>query len=152
MTTNTDIISREIVDAAYHLHKDLGPGMLESVYEGLLEELLRRRGLRVQRQVRITFVYEGIRLDRAFRVDLLVNKSVVIEVKARERVHPAHRRQLFTYLRVLGLEVGLLLNFGGSTMKEGIRRVVNGYKPTAQTGLRIEQLPAPSPIPDLVRF
>lgn len=139
MTTNTDIITAEIVDASYHLHRDLGPGMLESVYERLLAHLARKRALKVERQVPVTVRYAGLTLPGAFRVDLLVNGCVAVEVKAVERSLPVHRRQLYTYLRVLGLEVGLLLNFGAATMKDGIQRVVNGYQPTSKSRLRIDR-------------
>lgn len=138
METNTDVITAEIVDAAYHIHRGLGPGLLESVYERLLAKELVRRGFRVERQKAVTFQYDGLTFDGALTVDLLVNDRVVVEVKAVERTIPVHRRQTFTYLRLLGLQVALLLNFGASTMKQGTHRIVNGYQATPRSKLRIE--------------
>ena len=138
MIENTDIITAEIVDAAYQLHTGLGPGLLESVYERVLARDLARRGLHVERQVTIAFEYDGLLFDGGLTVGLLVNRCVVVEIKAVERTHPVHARQTFTYVRLLGLQVGLLLNFGAATMKEGIRRIVHGYRPSPQTRIRIE--------------
>lgn len=138
MTTNTDIITAEIVDAAYHLHRGLGPGLLESVYERLLAKALARRGLKVERQRTVSFEYDGLAFEGGLTLDLLVNERVVVEVKAVERLHPVHSRQTYTYLRLMELEVALLLNFGAATMKEGTRRIVNGYRPTAHSRLSIE--------------
>jgi GxxExxY protein len=137
MVTNTDIITAEIVDAAYHLHKGLGPGLLESVYERLLAKELVRRGLQVERQRAVPFEYDGLRFDGELKVDLLVNDRVVVELKAVEQIQPVHLRQTFTYLRLLNLEVALLLNFGAPLMKDGIRRIVHNYRPTQQSRLRI---------------
>ena len=122
-------ITAEIVDAAYGIHTRIGPGLLESVYETLLARVLEQRGLRVERQRAVSFEYDGIRFDEGFRVDLLVDGRVVVELKSVERLAPVHPKQLLTYLRLLDLRVGLLLNFGAPTMKEGIRRVVNDYRP-----------------------
>lgn len=138
MTTNTDLITAEIVDAAYHLHRALGPGLLESAYERPLAKDLDRRGLMVERQRPVTIEYDGIVLQNAFVVDLLINGVAVVELKAVEKVHPIHRRQTFTYLRLLGLQVGLLLNFGAPLMKDGIHRIVNGYEPTSHSRIGIE--------------
>ena len=139
MEKNTDIITAEIVDAAYRLHKELGPGLLESVYERLLAQELERRGLHVERQKPVAFEHDGLRFEGKLVVDLLVNECVVVEVKATETTLPVHRRQTYTYLRLLDLRVGLLLNFGAATMKSGIRRIVNGYRPSPQSRLRIHQ-------------
>ncbi len=133
----TDVITAEIVDAAYWLHRGLGPGLLESVYERLLAKDLARRGLRVERQRPVTFEYDGLRFDGALTVDLLINEIVVVEVKAVEHLLPVHRRQTFTYLRLMDLQVALLLNFGAPTMKEGISRIVNGYVPDSGSRLRV---------------
>ena len=92
----------------------------------------------MERQVTIAFEYDGLLFDGGLTVDLLVNRCVVVEIKAVERTHPVHARQTFTYVRLLGLQVGLLLNFGAATMKEGIRRIVHGYRPSPQTRIRIE--------------
>lgn len=136
METNTDVITAEIVDAAYLLHRGLGPGLLESVYETLLAQDLARRSLNVERQRAVRVEYDGLVFDGALTVDLLVNRCVVVELKAVERVLPVHRRQTFTYIRLLDLRVGLLLNFGADLMKDGIFRIVNGYEPSHHSRLR----------------
>ena len=125
----TDEITGLVVDCAVKIHMDLGPGLLESVYESVLEKQLVRRGLRVQRQLPVTFEYDGIRFNNSLVVDLLVNEKVVIELKAYEKLDGVHFRQLMTYLRLMNLPVGLLLNFGAATMKAGLHRVVNNYVP-----------------------
>jgi iron complex transport system substrate-binding protein len=122
-------ITGEIVDAAYGIHTRIGPGLLESVYEALLENVLTQRGFTVARQVSVPFEFDGLRFDEGFRVDLLVDDRVVIELKSVERAAPVHSKQLLTYLRLLNLRVGLLINFGAPTLKEGIRRVVNAHVP-----------------------
>ena len=137
-----DEITREIVDCAYHLHLRLGPGLLESVYEMVLGRMLERRGLQVRRQVPVTFEFDGMRFEDGFRADLLVEDRVVVELKSLEKLTPIHGKQLLTYLRLMELDVGLLINFGAATMKEGLRRVVNGHEPSQGRGLRINQ---PSP-------
>ena len=126
---DTNAITGEIVDAAYGIHRRLGPGLLESVYETLLENVLLQRGFAVVRQRPVPFEFDGLRFDEGFRVDLLVDDRVVIELKSVEKAAPVHSKQLLTYLRLLNLRVGLLINFGAPTMKEGIRRVVNAYVP-----------------------
>jgi GxxExxY protein len=126
---DTNAITGEIVDAAYGIHRRLGPGLLESVYETLLENVLLQRGFTVVRQKPVPFEFDGLRFDEGFRVDLLVDDRVVIELKSVEKAAPVHLKQLLTYLRLLNLRVGLLINFGAPTLKEGIRRVVNDYEP-----------------------
>jgi iron complex transport system substrate-binding protein len=126
---DTNAITGEIVDAAYGIHRRIGPGLLESVYESLLEKILSERGLGVERQRAVPFEFDGLRLDEGFRVDLLIEKRVVVELKSVERVAPVHAKQVLTYLRLMNLQVGLLINFGAPTLKEGIRRVVNAYVP-----------------------
>ena len=125
MTDIEDVVSTAI-DCGFHLHKDLGPGVLESVYEALLAERLRRRGLLVERQRPLPIVFDGIALPEGFRVDLLVDGQLIIEVKSVERLAPLHSKQLLTYLRLANQPVGLLMNFGAETFKEGLRRIVNG--------------------------
>jgi GxxExxY protein len=125
---NLDEITAEIVDAAVRLHKHLGPGLLESVYERLLAQDLERRGLRVERQHLVSFEYDGLRFEDGLRVDLLVGGQVVVEIKSAAQLAPVHWRQVLTYLRVLDLRVGLLINFGDITLKNGLRRVVNNYQ------------------------
>ena len=126
---DANVITGEIVDAAYGIHTRLGPGLLESVYETLLENALTQRGFTVARQVPVPFEFDGLRFDEGFRVDLLVEDRVVVELKSVERAAPVHSKQLLTYLRLLNLRVGLLINFGAPTLKEGVRRVVNAYVP-----------------------
>ena len=125
----TNAITGEIVDAAYGIHRRLGPGLLESVYEALLARILTERGLAVERQKPVPFEFEGLRLDEGFRVDLLVEERVVVELKSAERTNPVHAKQVLTYLRLMNLPVGLLINFGAPTLKEGLKRVINGYEP-----------------------
>ncbi len=134
-----DDITGAIVDSAVKIHKELGPGLLESVYEVVLARVLERRGFRVQRQKPICFEYDGMAFEDAFRVDLLVEEQVVVELKSVERFAAVHGKQLFTYLRLMNLHVGLLINFGGATLKEGLHRVVNGLSPSASPRLRVNQ-------------
>lgn len=119
-------IGTVIVDCAVQLHQDLGPGLLESVYEVTLARKLEKRGLRVERQVAITIEYEGQKFDEGFRADMIIEGKVIVELKSVETVHPAHKKQLLTYLRLTGMKLGYLLNFGSALMKEGIRRTVHG--------------------------
>jgi iron complex transport system substrate-binding protein len=116
-----------IVDAAFKLHVGLGPGLLESVYQSILARDLARRGLHVDTERFISFEYDGMSFDSGLRVDMLVESSVVVELKSVEQLSPVHPKQLLTYLRLLRLPVGLLINFGTARLKEGIRRVANGY-------------------------
>ncbi|MDF5708610.1 MAG: GxxExxY protein [Nostoc sp. S4] len=118
-------ISGAVVDAAYMVHTSLGPGLLESVYETVMDFELRRRKLRVQRQVVIPVVYEGVVLEEGFRADLIVEDKVIVELKSVESLHPVHKKQLITYLRLADKRVGLLINFNVSLIKDGISRVVN---------------------------
>ena len=119
-------IGTAIVDCAVHLHQDLGPGLLETVYEVTLARKLEKRGLSVERQVAIAIEYEGQRFDEGFRADLIVARKVIVELKSVEKVHPAHKKQLLTYLRLTGMKLGYLLNFGDVLMKDGITRIING--------------------------
>ncbi len=123
MTEND--IAHEIVDAAIAIHKELGPGLLESVYEVVLAKELESRGLRVERQVPVSISYRGITFEEAFRADLIVEGKVIVELKSVQQLNNAHRKQLLTYLRLTKKRLGLLLNFGGALMKDGIVRVVN---------------------------
>ena len=134
-----DDITGEIIDAAIQIHRDPGPGLLESLYEGLLAVELRRRGLHVDRQRLIRFSYNGIDVEDAFRADLVVQECVIVEVKSVEIMARVHPKQLLTYLRLTNMRVGLLLNFGAEVMKEGIRRVVNDYEPPASSPLRVNR-------------
>jgi GxxExxY protein len=124
MTENE--IGSMVVDAAIAVHRGLGPGLLESVYEVSLAHELRSRGLAVERQVPIAIEYDGTRFDEGFRADIVVERKVILELKSVERASAAHRKQIQTYLRLSGCRLGFLLNFGESLMKEGITRAVNG--------------------------
>jgi GxxExxY protein len=124
MTENE--IGRLVVDAAIGVHRELGPGLLESVYEVILAHQLRQRGLRAERQVPIPIEYQGVKFDEAFRADILVDGKVVLELKSVEQVTRVHKKQLQTYLRLAGFRLGFLLNFGEDLMKKGITRAVNG--------------------------
>jgi GxxExxY protein len=123
MTENE--IAKEIVDAAYRIHTNLGPGLLESAYEKVLVYELRKRGLRVDTQQLIPIVYEDLHLEEGFRADMIVENRVIVELKSVETVHPVHKKQLLTYLRLANKRLGLLINFGTFLIKDGISRVVN---------------------------
>jgi GxxExxY protein len=130
-----DSVARQIVDTAFRLHRDIGPGLLESAYETLLSAKLTAIGFSVERQVSIDAVVDDIHLASAFRLDLLVNRSVVIEVKSVEKTLPIHAKQLQTYLRLGGFPLGFVINFGTALFKDGIRRLINS-----------DALLAPSPL------
>ena len=123
---NENEIAKEIVDAAYHVHRKLGPGLLESVYETVLAFKLEKRGLKVERQVPVSIVYEGIKFDEGFRADLIVENKVIVELKSVETIIPVHKKQLLTYLRLADKRLGLLINFGSELIRDGISRIVNG--------------------------
>lgn len=123
MTENE--IATIVVDAALKIHKVLGPGLFESVYEATLEFELKERGLRVVHQVGLPVHYEGVRLELGFRVDLIVDHKVLVEIKSVEALAPVHKMQLLTYLRLMDLRLGLLINFNVALIKDGIHRVVN---------------------------
>jgi len=124
MTENE--IAKIVVDSAFQIHKRLGPGLLESVYEIVLAHVLKKRGLKVERQVPVAIVFEGIRFDEGFRADLIIGDKVIVELKSVEKVMPVHKKQLLTYLRLAGKRLGLLINFGSELIRDGISRVVNG--------------------------
>jgi iron complex transport system substrate-binding protein len=134
-----DDITGAIVDEAVKIHRELGPGLLESVYEAVLARALERRGLHVERQKMIRFEYDGMIFDEGFRTDLVVDDRVVVELKSVEKLAPVHSKQLLTYLRLMNLPVGLLINFGGATLKEGLHRIVNNLQPSASSRLRVNQ-------------
>lgn len=119
-------VAKIIVDAAYHIHSEFGPGLLESVYETILAEELSLRGLSVRTQQPLPVVYKGKKLDDGFRVDLIVNDLVIIEIKSVESLADVHFKQVLTYLRLSGKRLGLLINFNEALIKDGIRRIVNG--------------------------
>ena len=125
-----DEITAIVVDECIAIHRQLGPGLFENIYETVLAGRLEARGLKVARQVSVPLVFDGHRFDAAFRIDILVEDRLILEIKATEMVSKAHGKQLLTYLRLFKQPVGLLLNFSQATMKDGIRRVVNDYKPS----------------------
>ena len=148
---NAEELSAIVVDAAYHLHKDLGPGLLESVYEAVLARMLEQRGLKVERQKVVAFDFHGMHFDEGLRVDLLINNCLVVELKSVETFAPVHSKQLLTYLRLLNLPLGLLINFGAATFKEGIKRVVNNHVDFASSRLRVNQTNTNSPTGESLR-
>lgn len=119
-------LARVAIDCGLRIHKDLGPGLLESAYEALLAERLSRSGCLVERQKLLPMEFDGLILADGYRVDLLVDGKLIIEVKSVERLAPVHSKQLLTYIRLARQPVGLLMNFGGETFREGLRRVVDG--------------------------
>lgn len=120
-------IARTVIDCGYHLHRDLGPGLLESAYEVLLAKIVEQRGLSVRRQVTVPLQYQGVVVDNAFKIDVLVEDLLVVELKSTERNAPVHAKQVLTYLRLMDLPLGLLMNFGQATYKDGLQRVANNY-------------------------
>jgi GxxExxY protein len=121
------------IDCGYRIHHDLGPGLLESVYETLLAGKLARAGVAVERQRSIDIEYDGIRIRDGFRADLYLDRRLIVEVKSTERLATVHSRQVLTYLRLLDMPLGLLMNFGGETFREGLRRVVNDRPSAVKT-------------------
>lgn len=127
------------VDCGLDIHRNLGPGLLESVYEAVLEASLIRRGAAVQRQKLIDIEYEGMLLREGFRADLLVEGTLIIEVKSVERFAPVHGKQLLTYLRLTKQPLGLLMNFGAPTFREGLKRIVNNHSDLGSSPLRVNR-------------
>ena len=125
MTENE--ISGDVLDAAIKIHRTFGPGLLESVYESLLTIELEKRGHKVVRQKWISFEHEGVRLENAFRLDLLVDDKIIVELKSTEQMNPVFMKQVKTYLVIMKLHLGLVVNFGMETLRDGFSRVVNGY-------------------------
>ena len=123
MTENE--IAKIVVDVAYHIHRRLGPGLLESVYEVILAYSLSGRELNVERQVSVPIVFDGMKFDEGFRADLIVEDKVIVELKSVEKIAPVHKKQLLTYLRLADKRLGLLINFGAALIKDGIFRVAN---------------------------
>ena len=128
MTENE--IAKQLLDAAFVVHTKLGPGLLESVYEVVLAYELKKRGLSAERQKPMPILYDNIRFDEAFRSDLVLNGKVIAELKSVEALLPVHAKQLLTQLRLSGLKLGLLINFGEAHLKNGIKRVINGQLDT----------------------
>ncbi|MDR2982140.1 MAG: GxxExxY protein [Puniceicoccales bacterium] len=132
-------IARIVVDCSYQLHIELGPGLLESVYEKVLAKMLVDRGLIVRQQIPVPISVMGMNFDEGFRADILVNDILLLELKSVENLAPVHAKQLLTYLRLMKLPLGLLINFGAATFKEGIKRIVNGPQTFASSCLRVNQ-------------
>ena len=141
MNIDKEVISQAVVDCAYQLHHDLGPGLLEVVYEVVLAKLIRERGYQVERQKPVSIRYEGLLFEEGFRADLIVEGVVLVELKSVETLAPVHAKQVLTYIRLLNLPVGLLINFGSATFKDGVKRIVQGSQSFAYSRLRVNQVP-----------
>lgn len=127
MTRDIEELARISIDCGFKLHQSLGPGLLESVYEACLAHSIEKRGLRVERQKSVPIHYDDIVLPEGFRIDLLVEGQLLIELKSTEAFASVHAKQVITYLRLMDLRLGLLMNFGAATFKEGLRRLVNNH-------------------------
>ena len=123
---NENEISKIIIDCAIKIHKKLGPGLLESVYEKILSYELKKKNLKVKQQVSIPIEYENITFKEGFRADIIINNKVIIEVKSVKALDPVHHKQVLTYLKLADKKLGLLLNFNDELMKNGIKRIING--------------------------
>lgn len=132
-------LARLTIDCGLKIHKDLGPGLLESVYEAVLASSLVKLGVQADRQVPIGIEYDGLAFAEGFRADLVVDDRLIVEVKSVDRLMPVHGKQVLTYLRLTGRPLGVLLNFGGATFREGIRRIVNNHTEGAPSRLRVNQ-------------
>ena len=122
---NENEISKILVDCCFKVHNELGPGLLESVYEEVLSYEIIKRGLNLERQKGIPVVYDNLRMELGFRADIIVENRVIIELKSIEAIAPVHSKQLLTYLRLTGFKLGLLVNFNEALIKDGIKRIVN---------------------------
>jgi GxxExxY protein len=122
---NMNAVTEQIIGAAIEVHRALGPGLLESAYESCLAHELIERGLRVERQKEVPVHYKGVRVDCGYRLDLLVECLVIVELKAASRIEPIHEAQLLSYLKLTGCQVGLVINFNVRQLKSGIRRFIN---------------------------
>jgi GxxExxY protein len=134
-------LSAIVVDCAYRLHVEAGPGLLESVYEVVLAKMLSEQGVEVKRQVPVPIRLMGLNFDEGFRADLLVENQLLVELKSVENLAPVHSKQVLTYLRLLKLPLGLLINFGAPTFKDGCKRIVNGPQSFMTSRLRVNQSP-----------
>lgn len=132
-------MARIVVDCGFRLHKELGSGLYESVYEVVLQKMLENEGLSVKRQLAVPIEVFGLSFDEGFRADLIVEDTSLVELKSVSQLAPVHAKQVLTYLRLLNLPLGLLINFGAATFKEGIQRIVNGSQNFTHSTLRINQ-------------
>ena len=119
-------LSGVIVDCCFQIHKGLGPGIFESVYENILAYELKKAGLRIKRQHPIPVIWDGVKMDQGFRADIIVENKVIIEIKSVEYIAAVHKKQLLTYLKLTDLKLGLLVNFNEALIKDGIYRIANG--------------------------
>lgn len=133
-----DALSNLVIGTAILVHKELGPGLLESAYETCLAYELAGRGVRFERQKPLPIQYKGVRLDCGYRLDLVVEKQIILEIKAVDQLAPLHEAQMLTYLRMSGCKVGLIMNFNVALFKDGLKRIVNGYVPSRASRLRGE--------------
>ena len=138
---NIEELSAIVVDCAYKLHIEAGPGLLETVYKVVLAKMLEKRGLTVKRQMPIPINLMGLTFDEGFRADIIVEGTLLLELKSVENIAPVHSKQVLTYLKLLNLPLGLLINFGAATIKEGIKRISNNHQNFASSRLRVNQRP-----------
>jgi iron complex transport system substrate-binding protein len=138
-SASAEELSAIVVDTAFRIHRDIGPGLLASVYQKVLAAVLRQQGLIVETEIPVTFQYDGMTFTEDLRLDMLVNGTLIIELKSVETIAPVHTKQLLTYLRLKKLPLGLLINFGAVLFKDGCRRVVNNHTETASSKLKINQ-------------
>jgi GxxExxY protein len=139
MNKSVEEIAAIAVDCGLQIHKDLGPGLLESAYETVLAHLLIKRGLEVKTQMIVPIIYDGIKIDQGFRADIIVEAKLLVELKSVERLMPVHGKQVLTYLRFMNLPIGLLMNFSSETFREGLKRIVNNHDQTQSSSLKIHQ-------------
>ena len=132
-------LARLAIDCGLKIHRELGPGLLESVYEAVLAREIGNRGVKVDRQVPVAIEYDGLAFAEGFRADLLIDDNLIVEVKSADRIQPVHGKQLLTYLRLTQQPLGLLMNFGAETFREGLKRVVNRHDDFASSRLRVHQ-------------
>ena len=137
---NVEELSAIVVDCGYRLHVETGPGLLESVYEVVLARMLEECGLHVRRQVPVPIHLMGLKFDEGFRADIIVEDTLLIELKSQETLAPVHLKQVLTYLRLLNFPVGLLINFGATTFKQGVKRIANNHQNFAASRLRVNQI------------
>jgi iron complex transport system substrate-binding protein len=139
MQRDVEQLCELVVDISFKLHRDLGPGMLESAYEMILAQKLVSFGVEVDRQRSINISYDDLSIENAFRIDLLVDQKLIVEIKSLETIAPVHAKQVLTYLRLMNLPIGLLINFGGATFKGQVKRLVNNHTDFASSRLRANQ-------------
>jgi iron complex transport system substrate-binding protein len=138
---NVEELASIAVDCGLQVHRELGPGLLESVYEAVLAHCLEETGLTIQRQLPIQISFRGLQLREGFKADIVIEGALIIEIKSVETLLPVHGKQLLTYLRLAKMPLGLLMNFGGATFKQGQKRVVNDHRNFASSRLRVNQNP-----------